>query len=115
MNDKLTTKEDISLEDDLTTPASSPPPAAWTMPEPVFRQTSGKLPQGFEKNYLNPATPESGAETAEASAPAVEAYQAASAPKSPILKIVLVLLGLAAMIAFLIVFLTVLYFFFWRD
>lgn len=42
-------------------PAKSPGPAAneWKMPEPVFRQTSGYLPRGFERRF-----PISDAETA---------------------------------------------------
>jgi hypothetical protein len=49
--------------DDLNTTPPNPAPAAepstpgssrsgsWSMPEPVFRQSSGYLPQGFEKRF----------------------------------------------------------------
>lgn len=30
------------------------PPGAWEMPEPVFQQSSGYLPQGFEKRFPIP-------------------------------------------------------------
>jgi hypothetical protein len=39
---------------DIATAIPQRPPDAgkeWKMPEPVFRQTSGYLPQGFEKRY----------------------------------------------------------------
>lgn len=47
-------------------PAKSPELAAneWKMPEPVFRQTSGYLPRGFQKRF-----PTSDADTAAATAP----------------------------------------------
>lgn len=46
----------IPPDDDRTpTQEDAPPPPkkpdAWVMPEPVFRQTSGYLPKGFEKNF----------------------------------------------------------------
>ncbi len=41
--------------EDLNTTPPNPSQTAgntgWTMPEPVFRKTSGYLPQGFEKKY----------------------------------------------------------------
>ena len=40
---------------DVITEEPAPPPVSaakkWQMPEPVFRKTSGFLPQGFEKRY----------------------------------------------------------------
>jgi hypothetical protein len=47
---QLNQHEDIDTtptQGDDTVPAT---PAKWTMPEPVFRQSSGKLPSGFTKN-----------------------------------------------------------------
>lgn len=49
---EITTEEPVSVPE---------PPKKWRMPEPVFRQTSGYLPQGFERRYPGamkpPATP----------------------------------------------------------
>ena len=39
---------EITTEEPVAPPE---PPKRWQMPEPVFRQTSGYLPQGFEKRY----------------------------------------------------------------
>ncbi len=111
-----------TIEDDLdTTAPNSAKPDGWQMPEPVFRQTSGRLPGGFEKNYgvavedsaeaLPVDDPTStDAVSAYTSNPDVEATQ-----KGSVVKLVLVLLGLGAMIAFIVVFLTILYFFFLRS
>jgi hypothetical protein len=112
----------LNEADDLNTTAPNPPPDVWRMPEPVFRRTSGKLPRGFVKTGIDagegepePAAP--GAEedvTDEQTNDSVEAY-AETKPKNPTLKLLLVVLGVAAMIAFIVVFLTVIYFFFWRS
>jgi hypothetical protein len=105
---------------DATAPGSQEP-AEWQMPEPVFRQTSGKLPQGFEKNYGTAvaSAPEATSENDSPAADASDAYTPNSyvepRPKSSAIKLVLVLLGLGAMIAFIVVFLTVLYFFFLKS
>ncbi|MGH9946332.1 MAG: hypothetical protein ACRD6X_03960 [Pyrinomonadaceae bacterium] len=44
-----------NVEEDFNTTPPNPPAnaagSAWSMPEPVFRKTSGYLPQGFEKKY----------------------------------------------------------------
>jgi hypothetical protein len=40
---------DFVEEDVNTTPPN--PSSGWKMPEPVFRKTSGYLPQGFEKKF----------------------------------------------------------------
>jgi hypothetical protein len=107
-------------EDDLNTTAPNPKPDVWKMPEPVFRRTSGRLPQSFLKNYSSPSE---GAEPAAADidppTASVENAELSTAhlqpkPKHPTVKIILVLLGLAAMVGFIVVFLTVLYFYFFR-
>jgi hypothetical protein len=107
-------------EDDLNTTAPNPQPDVWKMPEPVFRRTSGRLPQSFEKNYGSPSE-DSGAAAADIDPPAANAENAELStahlepkPKHPTVKIILVLLGLAAMVGFIVVFLTVLYFYFFR-
>ena len=108
-------------DDDLNTTAPSPRPNVWKMPEPVFRQTSGKLPTGYERNYSADPTPATESATAneptadDISSPGASINPVEPKPKNPTMKIILVLLGLAAMIAFLIVFLTIVYFFFWRS
>lgn len=113
----------LSDDDDLNTTAPSPRPDVWKMPEPVFQQTSGKLPAGYERNYSDDPTPAT--ESASSSGnekPVVDlgpenisASLPEPKPANAKLKLVLVFLGLAAMIAFIVVFLTVVYFFFWRS
>jgi hypothetical protein len=46
----------IPSDDDVNTTPPNPPAkdgnsGGWSMPEPVFRKSSGFLPQGFEKRY----------------------------------------------------------------
>lgn len=53
------------------------PPAQWKMPDPVFRQSSGILPQGFEKRYPASTEPVTHAAGAPAAAPA-------AVPTSPV-------------------------------
>lgn len=107
-----------TVDEDLNTTAPNPP-VKWQMPEPVFRKTSGKLPQGFEKEFEKART-ENAAKVAgdkpiEDQDPIKldQSYNDLTAKHST-LKLVLVLLGVAAMIGFLVVFLTVVYFFFLR-
>jgi len=107
-------------DDDLDTTAPNPEPAAWTMPEPVFRKTSGRSAEAFES--LAPPVPSSaeGSSQNDASGNASDAPIAPPPyvepkPKSPALKIALIVLGLAAMIAFIAVFLTIIYFMFLRQ
>lgn len=122
MDDKDKKVESTFADDDLNTTAPSPRPEAWKMPEPVFRRTSGKLPRGYEQNYVPSGTasaetvPEN--ESDDRVAGSVETSSSTyvePSPKHPTVKLVLVFLGLAAMIAFIVVFLTVVYFFFWRP
>jgi hypothetical protein len=103
-------------DEDLNTTAPNPP-LEWQMPAPVFRKTSGKLPQGFEKEFEKART-ENSAKVAddkpiEDPVKLDQSYNDLTAKHST-LKLVLVLLGLAAMIGFLIVFLTIVYFFLLR-
>lgn len=100
-----------AMDDELNTTAPQSELPVWKMPEPVFRQTSGKLAKGFEKQVGF-----AGATNDVDAASLPNAYSTPEPkPKNPTLKIILVVLGLIAMIAFLIVFLTVVYFFFLRD
>ncbi len=104
----MTADTNPSIEDDLNTTAPQSKPAVWTMPEPVFRRTSGRLPKGF--------APDSTGEFDNTSqAPgSVQAYVEPK-PKNATMKIVVVALALVAMVAFIIAFLSILYFFFWRS
>ena len=121
MDDKDTKVDSTFADDELNTTAPSPRPEAWKMPEPVFRRTSGKLPRGYEKTYAPSET--ASAETAPedewdepvAGSEETSNTYAEPAPKHPTVKLVLVFLGLAAMVAFIVVFLTIVYFFFWRS
>ena len=106
------------VDEDLNTTAPNPP-LKWQMPAPVFRKTSGKLPQGFEKEFEKAKAERavSAPEPAKEVAPEISETETSvtePTPKSSTVKLVLVVLGLAAMIGFLIVFLTVVYFFFLR-
>ncbi|PYT01305.1 MAG: hypothetical protein DMF63_00175 [Acidobacteria bacterium] len=97
------------VDDDINTTAPQDKPVVWKMPAPVFRKTSGRLPKAFEKHV---------AEVDVVSEPDESSNSVASysepKPKSHTLKIVVLALAVAAMIAFLIVFLSVIYFFFLR-
>lgn len=107
----------------------------WQMPQPVFRQTSGYLPQGFEKKFgtLQPAsvpTPppaDDPAPTQDPIAAAVEPQpfiseefsSVASVPAEPAkpagrsaLRLALIILGLVAMLAFAVGFIVTVYFLF---
>ncbi len=103
-------------DDDLNTTAPNPVGESWKMPEPVFRKTSGKLPQGFEKRSLEEGVitlePEPG-NTNSTIQPSMSAEP--PRPKSGTLKLIVVALAVAAMIAFIAVFLTLIYFFFLRS
>ncbi|MEO8042666.1 MAG: hypothetical protein ABI646_08660 [Acidobacteriota bacterium] len=103
--------------EDLNTTAPNPP-LKWQMPEPVFRRTSGRLPQGFKKELEKAKAERAGSdpevvnEIVRENPTNTNEPDAEPEPKSSTLKLVLVLLGLAAMIGFIAVFLTVVYFFF---
>ena len=54
MSEKAVPQPEPTEEDVNTTPPNPQPAngkSGWTMPEPVFRRTSGYLPQGFEKRF----------------------------------------------------------------
>lgn len=51
---KQTRESNIDTEASTAPAPNLPPPASaagWQMPEPVFRKTSGYLPQGYESKY----------------------------------------------------------------
>ena len=121
MNDEINNEADDIEDEDLLTTAPSPQPTVWKMPEPVFRKTSGRLPEAFE-NLKAPVPPSSPGGTPQdepgenvTNDPIAPTTYVEPKPKSPALKILVVVLGLAAMIAFIAVFLIILYFLFWRS
>ena len=101
--------KNLPVDDDINTTMPQPRPEVWKMPEPVFRRTSGRLPKGFVKEAENEPVP------VEEPPATIASIVVEPKPKSPVLKIIVVGLALAAMIAFLIVFLTIIYFFFLRE
>ena len=114
------------------------PGGEWQMPDPVYRQTSGYLPQGFEKQFPQgnaagvppapPAASSAGPQASAAAAPAavVEPQPdlieilAAEPPVAPVtarpsrspLGIVLLIIGLIVMAAVVLGFLLVVYYLF---
>ena len=102
--------KNLPIDDDINTTMPQPKPEVWKMPEPVFRRTSGRLPKGFVEEPTRERV------SVEEEPPAtIASIVVEPKPKSPVLKIIVVGLAIAAMIAFLIVFLTIVYFFFLRD
>ncbi|MFL6467019.1 MAG: hypothetical protein ACJ72Z_03585 [Pyrinomonadaceae bacterium] len=118
-------------EDDVNTtppnPVKNDGASGWTMPEPVFRKTSGYLPQGYE-NKFGEVDLKSGADetesTAEMPAPdigpqpdiaehsdsAAAAAPAVAAPKKgSAAKVVLTILGLLLALGLVVVFIAVIY------
>ena len=106
----MTADTNPAIDDELNTTAPQDKPAAWKMPEPVFRRTSGRLPKGFEQQFA----PTGEHDNSAPSPGSVQAYVEPK-PKSPTMKIVVVALAIVAMVAFLIAFLSLLYFFFLRS
>ena len=103
-------------DDELSTTAPNPRvDETWQMPEPVFRKTSGRLPQGFEKDLENVTKERAAKITAVEPSPPPPSAHSGPKPENPTLKLVLVILGIAGMIGFIAVFLTVVYFFFIRS
>lgn len=126
---RVTTQENALVEK---------PAGAWQMPEPVYRNSSGYLPQGFEKQFPQPAAAEPGTspaaapsaapQAAAAAAPAADVEPqpdlieilAAEPPVAPViarpgrspLSIVLIIIGLIVMAAVVLGFLVVVYYLF---
>ena len=114
MDDKANGVVQADDDEDLSTTAPNPRPEVWKMPDPVFRKTSGRLPRSFEREYFTESATQESPKPVDASGGADNAPDIEPPPKSSAVKILLVLLGVAAMVAFLIVFLTVVYFMFLR-
>ena len=64
-------------EDDVNTTPPNPPAkdgrSGWSMPEPVFRKTSGYLPQGYENRFPQGDAKDDSNSTAEMPAPEIAA------------------------------------------
>jgi hypothetical protein len=122
-----TTPQAQSHEDDVNTTPPNPPAkdgkAGWSMPEPVFKKTSGYLPQGYENLFPKASVDANStvempaadvepqpqiADHAEDAIPANGAVAAAS-KKSSGLKMVLMILGVLFAIALVVVFIAVIY------
>lgn len=140
MNDE--TNRDETGEGGAAAPASAvplptetpkrEPKGEWKMPEPIFRQTSGKLPEGFEKKVFEEG-PAAATQTAPTPAPAeiqpqpdvseefthaelFDEQEGETPPKRTGMKLVLAILGVLGMIALALIFLAVVYFlFFYPD
>ncbi|MEO8572700.1 MAG: hypothetical protein ABI481_01935 [Pyrinomonadaceae bacterium] len=113
MDDKANGVVEAADDEDLSTTAPNPRPNVWKMPEPVFQKTSGRLPERFETKFFAESETQESPKPVGTSDPN-PIPQVEQPVKSATLRIVLVLLGVAAMIGFLILFLTILYFFFLR-
>ena len=112
---------------------SQSPNGEWQMPEPVYRQTSGYLPQGFEKQFPQSAAPTAVAEPASSPEPSAAPHAEpveeqpdiievlASEPVPPpivvpagrsAIGVVLIILGLLAMVTVVVCFAIAVYFLF---
>jgi hypothetical protein len=83
MSDDLSPSEVVEPDPDIDkTPTQADPPkpsGGWAMPEPVFKKTSGYLPQGFNKPFS--LTPQGNEDTtAEQPKPEISRPQAAPIP-----------------------------------
>jgi len=128
MSDEERDANDPANDVHITTAQPAGPPASdWKMPEPVFRQTSGHLPQGFEKQFpVSAAAPEMASPDAPVAAVAVEpqpyvseefAHIAPPVPPSNVGKrttfgVVLIILALLVAAALIAAFLVLIYFLF---
>lgn len=87
MNDELSPSDVAEPEQDIDqTPTQEEPPTpvssdVWTMPEPVFKKTSGYLPQGFNRTF-DPAPQGNEDTTVEQPKPEVSQPQAAVAEQN---------------------------------
>ena len=114
------------------------PAGEWQMPEPVYRKTSGYLPQGFENQFPQGTPQAAAASPSPAPLPAVAAAApaadvepqpdiievlAAEPPLAPVtvqagrstLSIVLIVLGLIAMGVIIVGFLVIVYYLFLAE
>jgi len=88
MSDQAENRPDEETTDEIidehtTEPQSDTPQGGWQMPKPVFRQTSGYLPQGFAKPFDSGAAAEESPETEAVPDPAPEMSGEVEAPAPP--------------------------------
>jgi len=130
----------IPSEEDVNTTPPNPPAkdgnsGGWSMPEPVFRKSSGYLPQGFEKRYSQDEIKSSADErdsTGELRAPeitgeiepqpeipdiieagpAINQSTVVSPKKGSVAKVIFTILGLLLALALVVVFIAVVYYLF---
>jgi len=134
--EKTVSEEAIPLaapsEDDVNTTPPNPPAkdttTGWSMPEPVFRKTSGYLPQGYADKFDQTPVPSGDSEsTAEMPAPGIGPQPDIDSSESPNLptaavrtaptksstaKVVFMVVGVIFALALIAVFIAVVYFLF---
>lgn len=93
----MTSKEDSEVEgiespaaDEHAAEPQADPPGKWEMPEPVFQQTSGYLPQGFVKQVENAGMSSVPDENQTAPSPQPVAPQPPEIPTTPTMPVVAV-------------------------
>ncbi len=114
-------------------PEAERPEGQWKMPEPVFRQTSGKLPAGFEKKVFNHEPSAESASPKPVSTPAVDIQpqpdvseeftldevfaeqRTEEPPKRRGVGIILAVVGIIGMIALAVLLLAIIYFLFFYQ
>lgn len=88
MSDEENSKDEENVDtlavDEHTTEPQADAPDKWEMPEPVFQQTSGYLPQGFVKQIENAAQDEATAETPAQPAAIEQPAAIPAAPTAPL-------------------------------
>jgi hypothetical protein len=135
MNDETNPKEPgetgAAAPAKADTPPAETPKGEWKMPAPIFRQTSGKLPEGFEKKVLK-GEPAAAPDVTPTPPPAAIQPQpdvseefthaeifgeqeAETPPKRTGMKLVLAILGILGMVLVAIVFLAIIYFLFFYQ
>lgn len=123
----------LKVEEKEMLPPASAAGEKWTMPAPVFRQTSGYLPQGFEKRFPGNAAAESLPAGGEPGDQVPEAADIQPQPdiseefvrppiaadsvdvKRPAVRVTFIVLAVVAMLAFAALFLTAIYLLFFYQ
>ena len=123
----------LKVEEKEMVPPASAAGEKWTMPEPVFRQTSGYLPQGFEKRFPGTSTeeatpagdaPESQVPEASDIRPQPDISEEFARPpiaadsvevKRPAVRVTFIVLAVIVMLAFAAIFLTAIYLLFFYQ
>ena len=135
MSDELLNQAEQAPQEDVNTtppnPAQTDGKGSWSMPEPVFRKTSGYLPQGFEKKFSQDEIKAEVDDDAPTAPPVemtdvepqpeisemIEETPASAAPQPPAkkggaMKLVFTVLGILIALGLVLVFIAVVYFLF---